>query len=218
MRLIGVNAPEYDECYGPESAAGLRELVEGEQVRIATDVEPTDQYGRLLAYVFVDETFVNEEIVDRGWSLARAYEPNIGRQETIDAAGRAAREQQRGMWAPGECLSPAEGTVTITDIQPNPPGPDGENLNGESVTILNAGNTPLDLGGWVLRDASSVHRYTFSAGTILEPSARLTVSSGCGTGDESRQFWCADGPVWGNSGDSALLLDADGRVVATYEY
>lgn len=218
VRLIGVNAPEYDECYGEQSAAGLRDLVNGKQVTITTDVEATDQYGRLLGYVFVGETFVNEEIVWRGWSLARGYEPNTSRQESIDRAGRVAREQQRGMWAPDACLSPSYGSVAISGIRPNPPGPDEENLNGELVTITNSAAATLDLGGWVLRDGSSVHRYTFPSGTLLEPSAELEVSSGCGVADESHQFWCADGPVWNNSGDSALLLDSLGRVAATYDY
>jgi micrococcal nuclease len=218
VRLIGVNAPEYDECFGERSAAGLRELVDGERVAIITDVEPTDQYGRLLGYVFVGETFVNEEIVWRGWALARSYEPNTARRETIDAAGLDAREQQRGMWAPESCVSPAEGTVTIAEIRPNPPGPDEDYLDDETVRISNTGATPVDLTGWVLRDGSSVHRFTFPPGSILQPSAEVVVSSGCGVPEESLAFWCAGGPVWGNSGDSALLLDADGRVVATYEY
>ena len=32
VRLIGVNAPEHDECFGPESASGLRELVDNKEV------------------------------------------------------------------------------------------------------------------------------------------------------------------------------------------
>jgi endonuclease YncB( thermonuclease family) len=218
VRLIGINAPESDECFGDQAAAGLRDLVDGKRVLISTDVEDTDQYGRLLAYVFIDETLVNEAVVRRGWSLARAYEPNTARQEGIDAAGHEARDQQRGMWAPEGCLSPSKGEVIIADIQPNPPGPDEDTLNGESVTLVNAGATPLDLSGWVLRDASSVHRYTFPSGTILPPSAEIVIASGCGIPDESRAFWCAAGPVWDNAGDSALLLDAQGRMVAIYDY
>ena len=218
VRLIGINAPERDECFGPESAAGLREIVDDAQVDIATDVESRDQYGRLLGYVYVDGTLVNEELARRGYVLARAFEPNTALQDRIDDASREARDDQRGMWSPDTCASASAASVSIVDIEPNPPGPDDENLNGEWVVIVNNGDSEIHVSGWTLRDASSVHRYLFPVGSYLGPGADLTVFTGCGVDDPGRRYWCADGPVWGNSGDSALLLDTEGRTAATFDY
>lgn len=218
VRLIGINAPERDECFGPESAAGLRELVEGARVRLATDVEPRDQYGRLLGYLYLDDTLVNEELAERGLVLARAFEPNTALQDQIDAASREARDDGRGMWSPDTCASASAASVSIVGIEPNPPGPDEENLNGESVVIANTGAEDIDLSGWTLRDGSSVHRYRFPAGSIVGPGQDLIVFTGCGEDGPRRRYWCAEGPVWGNSGDSALLLDDAGRTAASFEY
>jgi endonuclease YncB( thermonuclease family) len=218
VRLIGINAPERAECFGPESAAGLREIVDGAQVDIVTDVEPRDQYGRLLAYVYLEGTFVNEELARRGFVLARAFEPNTALQERIDDASQEAKDDQQGMWSPDTCASASAASVSIVDIEPNPPGPDEENLNGEWVVIANNGESQIDISGWTLRDASSVHRYVFPAGSRLGPGADLTVFTGCGGDEPGRRYWCADGPVWGNGGDSALLLDIKGLTAATFDY
>ena len=218
VRLIGVNAPEHDECFGEESAAGLRELVGEADITIVTDVEARDQYGRLLGYVYLDGTFVNEEVVSLGLSLARAYEPNTSLQERINAAGRRAQQNQRGMWAPANCASASGSDLAIAGIEPNPPGPDEDDLNGEWVTIANTGSTAIDLTGWIVRDASSVHRYTFPPGSVLAAGSDLVLHTGCGDDGTRSRYWCADGPVWSNSGDSALLLDGEGRIAAIYDY
>lgn len=218
VRLIGINAPEKDECFGPESAAGLRKMVDGRQVRIATDVEPRDQYGRLLGYIYLDGTLVNEELARRGLALARAFEPNTTFQDRIDDASREAQDGLRGMWSPDTCASASAAGLSIVEIEPNPLGPDEDDLNGEWVVVANIGATEIDLSGWTLRDGSSVHRYRFPVGSILGPGTDFTIFTGCGKDDPGRRYWCADGPVWGNSGDSALLLDTAGRTAASFDY
>jgi len=218
VRLIGVNAPEHGECFGEESAAGLRRLIADEDVRVVTDVETRDQYGRLLGYVYRDGTLLNEEIALRGLVLARAYEPNTALQGRIDAAAQDAQTNQRGVWSPTTCASQSGASVAVAEIEPNPPGPDEDNLNGEWVVIANTGAGDIDFTGWSLRDASSVHRYLFPAGTRLAAGTDLIVYTGCGDDGAGRRYWCADGPVWDNAGDIALLLDADGRTAATFDY
>ena len=70
VRLIGVNAPETNhprkpiEYYGKEAREFSRRMLEGKEVRLEMDVQERDQYGRLLAYVYLeDSTFVNAELL-----------------------------------------------------------------------------------------------------------------------------------------------------------
>ncbi len=216
VRLIGVNAPEQGECYGREAAEGLRALVAGRTVELATDVEPRDQYGRLLAYVYVDGKLVNQELAGSGLVLARRYRPNDRLQERLETAAASARSGGRGLW--GACTSPRFSEVTIHEVRADAPGPDAENLNGEWVVIRNPTSEPVTLEGWTVRDGSSVHRFRFPETTVLVAGGEVTVSSGCGEGTPDRLFWCADGPVWDNSGDSVLLLDENGLIVAILAY
>ncbi len=218
VRMIGINAPERDECYGAEAGQILTELIDGREVLLVSDVEPNDQYGRLLAYVYVDGLLINAEMAARGAALARSYEPNTMMQAILDTAESRHRTRDAGCGPPTPVAATNNRTVVITEIQANPPGRDEENLNGEYVILENRSETSISLAGWTLRDESSVHRFVFPPSTSLEPGASLVVFTGCGQDEAALVYWCAGSPVWDNSGDSAFLLDLDGATRHRFAY
>src|SRR5690606_29126712 len=119
------------------------------------------------------------------------------------------QSEEKGIWRRGE------ENLRIDLVVANPPGPDEENMNGEFVRIANTGTAPIDMNGFsLLDDGSNVYTFTdFS----LEPGQTVTVFSGCGTVNSAQRYWCAELPVWNNSGDTAYLNDADGLFVDYYE-
>ncbi len=217
VRLIGLNANEGDECFGDEAGDHLRGLIEGREIGL--DLAPErDDFGRLLAYAFVDDQSVNASLVAGGWAVARdqSGHPLAEEYEALEAA---AREAGLGLWAPDACGEPATGEVRIVDVVADAPGPDNENPNGEWVDIVNVGNETVDLAGWVVKDESTRHRYEFAAGTVLEPGAAIRLFSGCGDDGTFERYWCkVDDSVWNNSGDTAFLLDPNGSAVDTFPY
>lgn len=104
VRYIGVNAPELhhptkgEEPGGREAAEVNRGLVEGKQVRLQLDVQHRDRYGRLLAYVWVNDLMVNAELVRRGYAQVMTVPPNVRYQELLLRLQRDAREAGRGLW------------------------------------------------------------------------------------------------------------------------
>lgn len=219
VRLIGVNTPEHDECFGKEAGDALARYLDEETVTLVTDVEPYDQYGRLLAYVYVDGVLVNEWLAAEGYALARAYDPNVTLQPVLDDAMAEAREAERGLWASTACASSEAGVVAISDLEPNPPGPDEDHLNDEWVRLTNRTSHAIDLSGWHLRDGSSVHRYVFPDGFVLPAGASVTIHTGCGEPSAgSDLYWCESGPVWDNGGDIAILSNASEQMVDTFAY
>jgi len=101
VRYIGIDAPELHperEDYGKVAWRVNRHLVEGKEVRLERDVSDTDQYGRLLRYVYVDEIFVNAELVRLGLAEAKAYPPDTKNQKYLEKLEMVARESGRGMW------------------------------------------------------------------------------------------------------------------------
>lgn len=208
VRILGINAPERDECWGDEARAAV-----GELLRDAADVSflpaGRDQYGRLLADLWADGTPVGLSMVERGAALVLST--GAASLEEHLTAEEAAYRSGLGLWAPNAC-GPSQGArIAIIRVRFDAPGPDDEYPNGEWVVVGNSGPA-ADLTGWVLRDESSAHRYIFPEGFVLGSGAEVTVYSGCGANGAEELFWC-EGAVWTNSGDMALLLDSHGNVV-----
>jgi micrococcal nuclease len=104
VRLLGIDAPEVGddaECFGTEATALLRSLLpEGARVRVLADVEPLDQYGRSLLFVYTDDgTLVNLELLELGAAEAVVLEPNVLFAQSLEAAEDSARSTGVGMWA-----------------------------------------------------------------------------------------------------------------------
>jgi len=214
VRLLGINSPERGECWADEARATLEERVaEGDISLIGTE---EDQYGRLLVYLYAGSTNINRRQVLDGSAIAMATEHD----ELPDflAAEEEAIALERGWWNAAACGSEGiRAEVRIWSVEPDAPGRDDQNPNGEFVAITNDG-PDADLSGWMLRDESSVHRYTFPDGFVLNSGGVMTIRSGCGQDEGSYSYWCADGTVWNNSGDTVLLLDPSGAIVDRVRY
>jgi micrococcal nuclease len=211
VRLLDINSPELDECFGQEAREALTELIEGRTIGLATEPE-LDQFDRVLARAVVNGTYVNLEMVRSGHSFV--VSEGSSDYETLVEAEVAARASEIGLWAGDVCgaVGP-RATLEFTGIDYDPPGADDD----ESVTILNSGADPIGLSGFVLRDESSVNRFEFPDIT-LEPGRELVVARGCGDEDKATLLWCTEQPIWNNDGDTAVLLDRVGRIVALHRY
>lgn len=104
VRYLGIDTPETGppsgaEYYGEEAAEKNRELVEGEVVGLEGDVQPRDEYGRRLCYVWRDDVMVNAELVRLGYAYAYTLPPNTRYRELFLRLEREAREQKLGLWA-----------------------------------------------------------------------------------------------------------------------
>jgi len=104
IRYIGIDTPELSDTRGPvlelarEARDANRRLVGGRVVRLETDVQTRDTYGRLLAYVWLGDTLVNEVLVREGFAVARSFPPNLRYQERLRAAEEEARTAERNVW------------------------------------------------------------------------------------------------------------------------
>ena len=100
VRYIGIETPEIRpeaEDFGIEAWQANRRLVEGKRVRLEKDVSETDKYGRLLRYVYINDIFVNAELVKEGLAEAIAYPPDTRYQDYLEQTEAEARKAGRGM-------------------------------------------------------------------------------------------------------------------------
>jgi micrococcal nuclease len=104
VRYIGINTPEVGDPGGSEATAENARLVEGRQIVLERDVSETDQFDRLLRYIWIHEgatwTFVNLELIERGFAQAATYPPDVRYVDLFVAAQQTARANEVGLWAP----------------------------------------------------------------------------------------------------------------------
>lgn len=104
VRLIGVDAPETKhpeipvQRFGEESTEFVRRMAEGFECTLGYETNNLrDAYGRLLAYVYIDDRMVNAEIIRRGYGYAYTRFP-CAYQDQFVRLEREAREKQYGLW------------------------------------------------------------------------------------------------------------------------
>jgi hypothetical protein len=224
VRYIGIDTPELDDerpefCALAQEATILnRQLVEGQNVRLEQDVSETDRYGRLLRYVYVDDIFVNAELVRQGLAWAEAYEPDTKYQDYLEELEAEAKLAGIGIWQGSQTPPPISvGDIQITYIFYDGLVPYVE--SDEYVEITNLGDQSQDLLGWVLMDKSEGYpSFTFPS-YILAPGESIRVYTNeyhPEWGGFSFEFGRA---IWNNTvPDTAVLRDSQGNVVSQMSY
>ena len=113
IRYIGIDTPELrkkvagewvwsPQPYAVEALNLNKRLVDGKKIRLEFDNERLDRYGRRLAYVFVDDKMVNEELLRYGYATVYTRQPNMKYLNRLLAAEQQAKKEKRGIWSSGE--------------------------------------------------------------------------------------------------------------------
>lgn len=115
VRFIGVDTPERGECFYADASNKLKQLVLGEEVELRLDDTQgdTDQYDRILRYVFLEDgTHVGEVMIDEGFAREYTFKRKYEFQETFRQGEDASRTERRGLWAETTCDGLVKGVGT----------------------------------------------------------------------------------------------------------
>ena len=108
IRLLGIDTPESVdpsapvECFGKEASRHTEALLPPDtDVHLVRDVEARDRYSRLLAYVYRadDGTFVNLQLLRKGFAAVLTFPPNVAHADDFKAAAAQARAEGLGLWS-----------------------------------------------------------------------------------------------------------------------
>jgi len=131
VRYIGMDTPETRngvEWMGAEAAIANESLVAGQRVVLETDVSETDQYGRLLRYVWVEDgggwLLVNLELLRLGYAQISTYPPDVKYADALYlAAEHEARSAGLGLWGTPPTPVPTPSPVPTPVPPPAAPQP-----------------------------------------------------------------------------------------------
>lgn len=129
VRVIGIDAPETDECWGSEATQAATRMLEGASVGLTAD--PTqadrDRYGRLLRYVVLpDGADLGLRMITDGNADEYTYDNAYAHQQAYRSADAAAAAGGHGRWntatcagQPGDGAAPAPTTVATAEAGPD---------------------------------------------------------------------------------------------------
>ncbi len=106
VRYLLIDTPETnhprlgEQPLGKEATIANRQLIQSGDVTIEFDVgERFDDYGRLLAYLYVDGKSVQQQLLETGHArVAYVFPPNTRYLDSFENAEQQAREQEIGIW------------------------------------------------------------------------------------------------------------------------
>lgn len=106
VRMIGMDTPETVkpntsvQPYGKEASQYTKQTLNNQKVYLEFDKEPKDQYGRYLAYVWLDkDRMFNEELVKKGLAREKYFAPNGKYRDVFKKAEQQAKQQHLNIWS-----------------------------------------------------------------------------------------------------------------------
>jgi len=150
IRLIGINTPEKSMPFYQEATNYLTTLIQNKTIQAET--YGTDKYNRILAYIFLNEQNINEQILKQGLGTLYYYEKDKY-YKTLKQAEEFARLNQKNLWQ----KSPDKNCIEIIKFQTDEP---------ESLTLKNNCNKILNIT--FKDDATHIYK------AIIEPNSIYT--------------------------------------------
>lgn len=106
IRLLGINTPETVkpnfpvECYGPEASKHIKELLTDKIVHLESDPsqDDRDRYHRLLRYVFLVKSNVNESLIRDGYAREYTFKHPYKYQKQFRVDQKQAKTNRLGLW------------------------------------------------------------------------------------------------------------------------
>jgi len=145
VRLLLVDTPESVhptkpvQPFGPEASAFVKSLLpRGTKVELELDVRERDKYGRLLAYVWLGKTMVNELLLEKGYArVAYVFEPNTKYVDEFRHIQEKARKKRLNIWSIEDYATDRgfreEVVRSQTSACPNPKIKGNITKNGEKI-------------------------------------------------------------------------------------
>ena len=104
VRYLGIDTPEMNynnppaERFAEEAKRFNFNLVDKRKVRLEFDTVKRDKYDRLLAYVYIDDVFVNAKMIEEGYAKVYIIPPNVKYADDFLDLQRKAKAGNKGIW------------------------------------------------------------------------------------------------------------------------
>ena len=140
VRLIGVDTPESvhpDEEknteFGEKASEFSKNYLENKEITLEFDVQERDQYGRLLAYVYLDNVMYNKTLLQEGYAKIATYPPNVKYVDDFTAIQEEARNNKKGLWGYEATSSASNSSQTTSSTDTTNSNSSSTSDNSENI-------------------------------------------------------------------------------------
>lgn len=104
-RLILVDTPETKhprigvQPFGSEASAFTKKELTNKEVHLEMDVQERDKYGRLLAYIWINNKMFNAILLEKGLARVAIFPPNTKYVDEYNRIQKHARSKELGIWS-----------------------------------------------------------------------------------------------------------------------
>ena len=204
LRLLGINTPEKGEIYYKEAKKYLEDLVLNKTVHLEYGKEKVDRYGRILAFLFIENTNINMKIVEEGFG--NFYFPS-GKDQYYNnflEAWKSCIKDKNNLCEKSVDL--CSSCIELVKI----------GVKKQEAVFTNVCNSNCNLTSWKIKDEGRKN-FIFPE-FILDPQSRVTIRIGEGQNTETTLFWSGEDYVWTKTGDTLFLRDSLGKLVLWKSY
>lgn len=106
IRMLLIDTPETHhpnkpvQPYGKKATEFAKNTLDNKAVKLEIGTTKRDKYGRILAYVYIDDQMYNELVVKEGLArVAYVYPPNDKYVERLKEAEHQAQKKKIGIWS-----------------------------------------------------------------------------------------------------------------------
>ena len=99
VRYMGIDTPETYEYYGDIATKKNAELVLGKIVTLIKDVSEVNRYRIILAYVYIEDIFVNAYLVQEGYAQVCTISSDLKYAYYFQKLQQEAQKSGKGLWS-----------------------------------------------------------------------------------------------------------------------
>lgn len=153
VRMIMVDTPETvhpgkpTQPFGPEASAFAKEMLEGKEVKLERDVSERDRYGRILAYVYVNDRMFNEVLLEKGLARVSAFPPDVKHVDRFRQIQNEAQKAKLGIWSIEDYVTEKRYDDSTVQVPPEPNASQNQDVYyAKCAEVRAAGKAPLHRG------------------------------------------------------------------------
>lgn len=176
VRFLLVDTPESVHSdssknteYGKVASEYTKNLLEGKEVGLEFDAAERDRYGRLLAYVYLNDQMVNRLLLSEGHAKVAVYQPNVKYVDDFRTLEKEAQTNKKGIWEDG--ISAFE-NPTEAPAQSNNNFAQAEANEQANQNVVETGNYVANANTMKFHEASCRHIKRMSEGNKIRYTNR----------------------------------------------